>query len=63
MNYTRHGNFLFLILLSNLVFLKRFTSSFLTKSFAVGADIIIWRALGLMKPSSTALSINDSKEL
>jgi hypothetical protein len=39
------------------------TSIFLTSSLGVGADTIIWRALGLMKPSSTALSINDNKEL
>jgi len=39
------------------------TSNFFTNSFAVGADTIIWRALGLINPSSTALSINDSSEL
>lgn len=40
-----------------------FTSNFLTNSLAVGADTIMWRALGIINPSSTALSINDSKEL
>lgn len=39
------------------------TSSFFTNSLAVGADIIMWRALGLTNPSSTAVSMNDSKEL
>lgn len=39
------------------------TSIFLTSSFVDGADTIIWRALGQMKPSSTALSIKDSKKL
>lgn len=42
---------------------QEITSNFLTNSFAVGAETMIWRALGLMKPSSTALSMNDSKEL
>lgn len=40
-----------------------FTSIFLTNSFGLGAETMIWRAFGLMKPSSTALSINDNKEL
>lgn len=39
------------------------TSIFLTSSFGVGADTIIWRAVGLMKPSSTALSMKDKREL
>lgn len=39
------------------------TSIFLTSSLAVGADTMMWRAFGLMKPSSTALSMNDNNEL
>jgi len=42
---------------------KLVTSNFLTNSFAVGADTIMWRAFGLINPSSTALSMNDNKEL
>ena len=43
--------------------ISRVTSNLFTSSLAVGADIMILRALGLMNPSSTALSINESKEL
>jgi len=39
------------------------TSIFLTSSLDDGEDTIMWRALGLMKPSSTALSMKDNKEL
>lgn len=39
------------------------TSNFFTNSFDVGADTIMWRAFGLMNPSSTALSMNESNEL
>lgn len=44
-------------------FLKFCTSIFFTSSLAVGAETIMCRAVGLMKPSSTALSINDNNEL
>lgn len=43
--------------------IKKATSSFFINSLAVGADTMIWRALGLMNPSSTALSMKESKEL
>ena len=39
------------------------TSSCMTNCFGVGADTIIPRAVGEMKPSSTALSMKDSNEL
>lgn len=39
------------------------TSSSLINSLAVGADTIIRRAIGEIKPSSTALSMNDNNEL
>lgn len=39
------------------------TSSLDMSSWAVGAEIMMWRAEGVTKPSSTALSINDNNEL
>jgi len=39
------------------------TSSCLTNCSAVGADTIMRRAAGDMKPSSTALSMKDNNEL
>lgn len=47
----------------NVCGVKKVTSIFLTSSLALGAETMIWRAFGLMNPSSTALSINESKEL
>lgn len=43
--------------------LGKITSNFFTNSFAVGAETIMWRAFGLINPSSTALSMNDNNEL
>lgn len=40
-----------------------FTSSCLTNCLAVGAEMMIRRAVGEIKPSSTALSMKHSKEL
>lgn len=42
---------------------KAHTSSCLTNCVAVGADTIMRRAIGEIKPSSTALSMKDNKEL
>lgn len=42
---------------------KVVTSSCLNNCFAVGADTRMRRAVGEMKPSSTALSTKDNKEL
>jgi hypothetical protein len=39
------------------------TSNLDSNSYAVWAETIIWRAAGLMKPSSTALSMKHNKEL
>jgi len=39
------------------------TSSLHMRSWAVWADTIMWRAAGVTKPSSTALSMNASSEL
>lgn len=39
-----------------------YTSSFEISSWAVGVDTIIRRAMGVMKPSSTALSMKDNNE-
>ena len=44
-------------------FFKNGTSSLHMSSWAVGADTIMLRAAGVMKPSSTALSMNDRSEL
>jgi hypothetical protein len=43
--------------------IKAHTSSCLTNCLAVGADTIMRRAIGEIKPSSTALSMKDNKEL
>ena len=45
------------------VMLIKITSSFVNNSLAVGADTMIPRAVAEIKPSSTALSIKDNKQL
>lgn len=62
----RRSHFLAFLLIFSHITLRRaaiFTSSAMTNCLAVGADTIMRRAVGEIKPSSTALSMKDNKEL
>lgn len=52
-------------MIEGIIFFKKKigTSSLHMSSWAVWADTMMLRAAGVMKPSSTALSMNDRSEL
>lgn len=64
-----HTNSVFILCLSYSIIYENemdklvITSRSLTNCLAVGAETMMRRAVGETKPSSTALSINDSNEL
>lgn len=66
--YTRDMNQLFILVMIILYMMQQemnevITSSCLTNCLAVGEDTMMCRAVGEIKPSSTALSMKLNKEL
>lgn len=58
-----HANHVYRYLRNRVRGLKKHTSSLHMSSWAVWAETIMFRAAGVTKPSSTALSMNDRSEL